>query len=119
MAYLQQFACFKCRKAFKYEVQRDWWAVKSPQAKTRNPEQVVCPDCGEKMWLMGRKFKAPKRNNLKQWLKVEKIRKTGLTRFPKYVWQAANFIDRYNAMLNPPSEGAKLLKKINGKRHQD
>jgi hypothetical protein len=106
MLYLQQFACFECRKTFKYDVEFTGWRVKAPQAESRLIDNVVCPDCGESMWLMGRKFKAPKRSNIKQW------RKVGLRRFPKYLWQADNFIDRFNATQHPPSEGEKLLAKI-------
>jgi rubredoxin len=58
MPYLQQFACFNCRKAFKYETQQSGWRVKTLQPEARNPDNVVCPDCGATMWLMGRKFKA-------------------------------------------------------------
>jgi DNA-directed RNA polymerase subunit RPC12/RpoP len=119
MPYLQQFACFQCRKTFKYEIQHSHWRVKNHPSKARQADNVVCPDCGETMWLMGRKFKAPKRSNLKQWLKVEKIRKAGFRRFPKYLWQVDNVIERFNEKQNPPSEGEKLLKKFKGNRGEN
>ena len=117
MPYLQQFACFNCRKVFKYEVQPTLRQAKTRQDESmRQVDAVVCPDCGQAMWLMGRKFKAPKRNNLKQWQKVEKIRKAGFRRFPKYLWQADGVIEYYNEVFNPPSAGEKLLRKISRKK---
>lgn len=112
MPYLQQFACFDCRKVFKYETEFSGWRVKHPAKTARKIADVICPDCGAAMWLMGRKFKAPKRNNIKQWRKAEKIRKAGFNRFPKHVWQADSAIEQMG--VRGLSAGEKLLKKIEG-----
>lgn len=61
-SYKQHWACFVCRKAFKYA-------------------QVVdqtCPQCGRKMIPMGLDFKAPPKNNLAQWRKVELLHLAGI-----------------------------------------
>ena len=61
--YLVAHACFSCRKSFKYSVEEN--------------RTHVCPQCSEEIFLMGRSFKAPKKSNEKQWLKVEKLRRAG------------------------------------------
>ncbi len=57
--YLVAHACFDCRKSFK---------------KAREREQVfVCPNCGSKLYSMGRSFKAPKKDHLEKWCKVQSL----------------------------------------------
>jgi hypothetical protein len=58
------FACFECRRAFKrgYE----------PGVESR-----PCPACGGTAYRLNRKFKTPKRNNLKQWQKVRFLYERG------------------------------------------
>jgi DNA-directed RNA polymerase subunit RPC12/RpoP len=58
MAYLFPYACFTCRKSFKRE-------LGEPQRK--------CPHCGGKAVILSRKFKAPAKDDLKQWKKVEEL----------------------------------------------
>ena len=36
----------------------------------REPESMVCPNCGGTSYNFGRHFKAPKKTDLKQWAKV-------------------------------------------------
>lgn len=60
-------ACFSCRKSFKV-------------ANTNGPR---CPDCTGSLHLMGRSFKAPKKSDVDQWKKVEKLWNAGF-RFWSY-----------------------------------
>ena len=48
--------CFHCRKVFAY-----------------GAERMICPQCGGPLHDLGRHFKAPRRNDLKQWQKVERL----------------------------------------------
>lgn len=61
-AYLVPHACFKCRRSVKIP----------PREKIAR-----CPQCGGELHLMGRAFKPPRRTDLKQWMKVEKLRQAG------------------------------------------
>ena len=54
--YLVAHACFDCRKSFKI-APRD--------------ERAMCPACGREIHWMGRSFKAPRRNDVPQWKKVQ------------------------------------------------
>jgi hypothetical protein len=60
-SYKQHWACFVCRKAFKYA----------------HATEKTCPECGRKMIPMGLDFKAPPKNNLPQWRKVELLHLLG------------------------------------------
>jgi DNA-directed RNA polymerase subunit RPC12/RpoP len=66
-AYLGAHACFNCRKSFKLSYE----------------EEHICSNCGNKIYLMGRSFKAPKRRDLEQWKKVQKLYALGF-RFHRY-----------------------------------
>ena len=61
-----QFACFDCRKVYKRTIDFDGYE-----------EVQICPQCAEEMFLMGRAFRAPKQNNIKQWKKAELLIKNG------------------------------------------
>lgn len=56
-SYLVAHACFACRKSFKVHPRNDFTAK--------------CPDCGGVMYAMGRSFKAPRKSDKEQWLKVQ------------------------------------------------
>jgi len=115
LKYLMQHACFECRKAFKQDI------YYLPEEQPR-PEPV-CPECGGKMWEMGRTFKAPKQDDLKQWRKVEALVRSditfhsfgshGLGRFPKFLNEAVPFIEKVRRRSE--KEGEKLLRKISKK----
>lgn len=66
---LEAHACFNCRVSFKVEL-RDGLAP--------------CPNCRIPLAPMGRSFKAPKKSNVTQWKKVEKLWLAGI-RFPT-IW---------------------------------
>ncbi|TAY08561.1 hypothetical protein ELH91_25420 (plasmid) [Rhizobium leguminosarum] len=61
--YLHPYACFKCRKSFKRAAQ---------------PSPVLpCPECGGPSIGLTRKFKPPKRSDIRQWGKVEALVRHG------------------------------------------
>jgi hypothetical protein len=75
------------------------------------------------MWEMGRAFKAPKQDDVKQWRKVEALVRNGITfhsygshgwgRFPMVLSEVAPFIEKVRRRSE--SEGKKLLRKISKK----
>ena len=65
--YLAAHACFSCRKSFKLSCDKEH----------------ICPQCGKTVYLMGRAFKAPKRRDDEQWMKVQKLYALGF-RFYSY-----------------------------------
>ncbi|MBW4581667.1 MAG: hypothetical protein KME42_19020 [Tildeniella nuda ZEHNDER 1965/U140] len=65
--YLGAHACFNCQKSFKLSYEKEH----------------ICPDCGSKIYLMGRSFKALKRSHREQWKKVQKLYALGF-RFHRY-----------------------------------
>jgi len=79
--YLIAHACFDCRKSFKYSIKPET----SPS----------CPQCGELLFIMGRSFKAPRKSDQKQWLKVEKLRKAGFL-FPTNTDESAGYPEKLN-----------------------
>jgi hypothetical protein len=67
--YRDHFACFECRKAFKY-----WqWGVTnetefSQKQKLQHvPREITCPDCKRQMVDMGLDCKAPPNNDADAW----------------------------------------------------
>lgn len=60
--YAMSFACFACQKSFKRHVEA------SPKDY---PGHMVCPECGGESVNLGRNFKPPKKNDVKQWEKVK------------------------------------------------
>ena len=63
--YLTAHACFACRKSW----------------KLAENSTAICPQCGGDAHRMGRSFKAPKRTDIEQWTKVERLWRAGF-RFP-------------------------------------
>lgn len=58
--FMQHFACFDCRKAFKPAGE---FVLDAEAARIRR--QVECPDCGRTMVPMGRQFRAPRRASVR------------------------------------------------------
>ena len=56
------YACFKCRKCFHR-------SVEFPNASAT----LVCPECGAETVQMNQRFKAPRKDNVAQWKKVEAL----------------------------------------------
>ena len=115
MKYLMQHACFECRKAFKRYV--------SYGPNEEPLPEPLCPECGRPMEEMGRAFKAPKQDDVKQWRKVEALVRNGITfhhygshgwgKFPTVFSEVAPFIEKVR--LRSESQGKKLLRKISKK----
>src|SRR5262245_61317298 len=74
--YNDNFACFRCRKAFKRRRPYEWPEHLRPK---KLPSPPVCPECAAPMADMGLDFKAPRRSNVKQWKKVEVLFRHGFT----------------------------------------
>ncbi|WP_430457966.1 hypothetical protein [Rheinheimera sp.] len=70
--YNMAFACLSCRKSFKREF----------NLAEEKPKELKCPECGGVAHNLGRHFKAPKKNNLKQWQKIAFLLEHGF-RFQK------------------------------------
>ena len=70
--YNMAFACLNCRKSFKREF----------DLAKECPCELKCPECGGAAYNFGRHFKAPKKNDLRQWRKLEFLFEHGF-RFQK------------------------------------
>ncbi len=71
--YSKHYVCFVCCKMFNQVSQWHWhrgW-LKSPK------KGYPCPECGAAMTNAGLNFKPPRRNNIKQWRKVELLLQRG------------------------------------------
>lgn len=106
--YKIHFACFNCRKAFKKapvedlaKQNGDWedykkifWQYSSKNStkfRRQNPERTQyltekyknrkekCPECRELMADLGLDFKAPKKDNIKEWKIIKGLFKSGKT----------------------------------------
>jgi hypothetical protein len=66
-SYLVAHTCFACRKSFKVHPRHGFVAK--------------CPQCGGVMYAMGRSFKAPRKNDKEQWLKVQALYSHGFRFF--------------------------------------
>jgi len=93
------YACLDCRKSFK----------RSLEKPVRDPEVMVCPNCGSDAFNFGRHFKSPKISDKKQWDKIrflfdhgfrfQKIRPTKNSvvsvSYPKSLAEAKEFVVTY------------------------
>jgi DNA-directed RNA polymerase subunit RPC12/RpoP len=70
--YAMSYACLECCKPFKRQLSKP----------VRDPEEMVCPDCGGPAYNFGRHFKPPKKSNKKQWKKIRFLFEHGF-RFQK------------------------------------
>lgn len=61
--YLHPFVCFVCRRSFR-----------RPGV---NRDEAPCPVCGNRTIRLSRKFKPPRRGDVKQWAKVETLVRLG------------------------------------------
>lgn len=61
--YLHPYVCFSCRKSFK--------------RTSRTKPVLPCPDCDGPSIGLTRKFKPPRRSDIKQWRKVEALVRHG------------------------------------------
>ncbi|SFF17470.1 hypothetical protein SAMN04487969_116111 [Paenibacillus algorifonticola] len=71
--YKDIYACFSCRKVFKQTSDQEL-----SKAEIGNRD-YKCPQCSEIMKDMGHDFQAPKKDDIKQWMKVEILYRNGFT----------------------------------------
>jgi len=69
--YACRWACFNCRKAFKSHSAGDVFNGLSIH------EPRVCPECAGTMYDIGLDTRPPKKENKKQWAKLEKLHELG------------------------------------------
>jgi hypothetical protein len=81
--YSLPFVCFKCRKAFKKKP-----LFSAPTLLQETP----CPQCGRALAFVGRYFKAPPRQDIKQWRKVQLLYESG--------WRADGYQARHLSTLS-------------------
>jgi hypothetical protein len=79
--YRDHFACFDCRKAFKYW---QWGEVDEAtfgrgQRLRRVPREIICPDCAKSMADMGLDFKAPPKSDAETWEVMRALYEHGFT----------------------------------------
>lgn len=73
--YKGHFACFACRKVFRHAEHGDL-----KQSLPADQKLVVpCPECRAPMFDIGKDFKAPKQNNIRQWRKVDRLAARGVS----------------------------------------
>ncbi len=101
------YACFSCRKVFRHK-------------NVKDSENVICPQCSGKLWFTGTAFKAPRKDNVHQWLKVEELIKNGTlffregVIFPEKLKEVSDFI-KSRHKRNP---GEQLLEKIDERKNK-
>ena len=107
--YRDHYACFTCRKSFKW-----------PHDRTVDPRTLpapVCPDCHSPLEAMGLDFRAPPKDDLRQWRKVQILALRGIRYLscgcgpgprPEELREVAAFL----AHQLPTSEGERLLQRI-------
>jgi hypothetical protein len=79
--YRDHFACFECRKSFKYW---QWEEVDESHFTRRQqlqhvPREIVCPDCSRPMVDMGLDFRAPPKDDVEAWLIMRALHENGVT----------------------------------------
>jgi hypothetical protein len=79
--YRDHFACFDCRKAFKYWQweETDEATFRTKQRLEHVPRSIVCPACSKPMADMGLDFKAPRRSDKQQWEIMRALYEHGFT----------------------------------------
>lgn len=121
--YRDHFACFDCRKAFKYW---QWEPANETSFTTRQklghfPREIVCPDCQQPMVDMGLDFKAPPRKDTQQWEIMRALHEHGFTFHscgcyvgftpPKSLREVPDWIEQHRKK----SAGEKLLEKYDAR----
>lgn len=101
--YLISYACLTCRKAFKRH--------NDPDALT-----MACPECGGSAHRTSRKFKPPRRTDVRQWEKVRFLLEHGFrffsvrdsdgkyVQYPKTLEEARTFVELYRRQARAPIE---------------
>ena len=79
--YRDHFACFHCRKSFKYwqweEVDESYFNRR--QELKHVPREIICPECSRQMVDMGLDFKAPPKDKGEAWEILRLLESNGFT----------------------------------------
>lgn len=112
------YACFTCRKVF---IRRTHWAIQPHPPRVTPIDKATCAECGGALYHMGIYFKAPKRTDIRQWRKIEKLRLNGVRfdfwgypHMPRQSWDVDEYLDKRDEQ-RAQSKGEELLRKF--KRH--
>jgi DNA-directed RNA polymerase subunit RPC12/RpoP len=114
--YKQHYACFGCRKSFKWP--RDAHAPRPAEPSS----DVKCPQCGEPMSSMGLDFKPPPRHDTRQWEKVRVLLAHGYAYHscgcsgPGYRPRTLREVPAFLARQSPRSQGEALLRRISARK---
>jgi hypothetical protein len=118
--YRDHFACFRCRKAFKYwqweDCEEGAWTAKARRHHV--PREIVCPDCARPMVEMGVDFKAPPKGDREAWEILEALFENGFAFHgcgcyvgftpPRSLGEVPAWLESHRK----PSEGESLLKQF-------
>lgn len=74
-SYKSKFICLNCRKAFKRILLSDITKDES------TPKPPKCPECGKPTFWIGRKFRAPKSDDIKSWNSIRIMNELGIYHF--------------------------------------
>lgn len=121
--YRDHFACFDCRKAFKYwqSTEVDRKTFEGRQKRRHIPRQIVCPECSQPMVDMGLDFKAPPSSDTHAWRILAALYEHGFTFHscgcsvgftpPRTLREVPKWIEQHRRA----SEAERLLKKFAGR----
>jgi hypothetical protein len=108
--YRDHYACFACRKSFKWPHDRN--------ADVSSLPAPICPQCRGPVEAMGLDFKAPPSDNVKQWQKVRILADHGLRYAscgcsgPDPRPEQLRDVEAFLAGRLPESEGERLLRRL-------
>ena len=118
--YRDHFACFDCRKSFKYWQWKacDKQTFQKKQRLQHVPRRILCPECSTPMIDMGLDFKAPRKTEVQAWEVLRLLAQQGFTfhgcgcfvgfRPPKTLGQVPQWLARHRRK----SKGEELLHRI-------
>ena len=99
-SYLFPYVCFSCHKSFK---------------KPQSEDSRKCPDCGEEMVRLSRKFKPPKKDDSEAWRVIEYVVNAGFqyhsihiengqqAKYPTTLKEAEFFVLAHQSHLKKPT----------------
>jgi len=118
--YRDHFACFDCRKAFKYWQweECDEITFRTKQRLEHVPRKIVCPDCSKPMSDMGLDFRAPRKTDIVAWKILEILAQNGFTFHGCGCWvgfkppRTLREVPKWLEVHRPKSKGKKFPDKI-------
>lgn len=113
------YVCFHCRKQFKkpssktVRVTASFRPISSHSGVDKDIYDYPCPQCGRRMRMIGKNFRAPKQSDAEGWKIAERLLDAGFSHdyrtgiaYPKRLADVDEFIHHRRA-----TESEKLLKK--------